>query len=92
MLESDSSLRSGLRRCLAPGASAHSHPSSASSVPLWASASEIEVIDLTNKDEDFLLYDTGTDAESFVPSSPLLITRLVKTASSCGLWIPLNYA
>ena len=62
-------LRSGLRWCLSPGTSAHSHPRTASTVPLWASASEIEVIDLTNEDEDLLPSDVGTDAESFVPSS-----------------------
>ena len=69
MLESDSSLRSGLRRCISSGASAHSHPRAASTVPLWASASEIEVLDLTSEDEDLLPSDVGTDAESFVPSS-----------------------
>ena len=62
MLESDSSLRSGLRRCLSlRRASAHSHPRtvSADQVPRWAAASEIDVIDLTNDDDEEMPWSPG---------------------------------
>ena len=62
MLESDSSLRSGLRRCLSlTRASAHSHPRTvpANPVPRWAAASEIDVIDLTNDDDEEMPWSPG---------------------------------
>ena len=41
-------------------------------MPLWASASEFEVIDLTIEEEDLWPSDVGTYLESFVPLFPLL--------------------
>ena len=67
----DNIAKDGRTRGTLDCASAYSHPRTAFPVSVWASTSETEVIDHTNEEEDLMSSDVGTDAESFVPSSPL---------------------